>query len=127
MRRISDMNRRQFISSTGATLLGTAIGSERLFGEEAKLAAGSGISWHRHEGSKLFDRVAVNGQPVLNPEEGVGLFDGWAQIVETVSWAPRRCWIAANRRANVGWFNCRWPMGCAGPLATRRRISWRPL
>ena len=55
---------------------------ERLFGDEPMLAAGSGISWHRHEGSKLFDRVAVNGQPLLNPEEGVGLLDGWAQLVE---------------------------------------------
>ncbi len=76
------MNRREFISNTGATLLGTAIGSRRLFGDEPILAAGSGISWHRHEGSKLFDRVAVNGQPLLNPEERVGLLDGWAQLVE---------------------------------------------
>jgi hypothetical protein len=56
-------------------LLGTAIGPKRLFGDEPMLAAGSGISWHRHEGSRLFDRVAVNGQPLLNPEEGVGLLE----------------------------------------------------
>jgi hypothetical protein len=49
------MNRREFISTTGATLLSTAIQSERLLAEESKSAAGSGISWHRHETSKLFE------------------------------------------------------------------------
>lgn len=98
------MNRRQFISTTGATLLGTTIGSERLLGEEPRLAAGSGISWNRHEASKLFDRVAVNGQPLLNPEEGVGLFDGCVQLIEDGKLGAETV------------LDCRKPNGMCGPV-----------
>jgi hypothetical protein len=98
------MNRREFISTTGATLLSTALGPEQLFGEP-RLAAGSGISWHRHEASKLFEGVAVNGQPLLNPEEGVGLFDGCVQLIEDGK---------VSAAATV--LDCRKPNGTCGPV-----------
>ena len=76
------MNRRQFISTTGATLLSTAVGTKRLLGAAPNPAAGSGVSWHRSNASKLFDWVAFNGQPLLDLAEGVGLFDGFGHLLE---------------------------------------------
>ena len=63
-------------------MLGTAMGAERHAGEEKKSTGGSGISWHRHERSKLFDRVAVNGRLLVNPEQGAGILDGFVRLME---------------------------------------------
>ena len=77
------MNRREFIAVSGATLFGTAFGAGQMFGAEPQRAAGLRISWHCHEASRLFDHVSVQGQPLMNPEERVGLFDGFGQLLET--------------------------------------------
>lgn len=98
------MNRREFISTTGATLLSTAIQSERLLAEEPKSAVGAGISWHRHEASQLFDRVTFNGQPLLHSEEGVGLFNGCVQL------------IADDQLGAVTVLDCAKPSGKCGPV-----------
>ena len=76
------MNRREFISASGATLLGTAVGAGRVLGAPARLETGLRIAWHREEISGLFDRVEVAGQPLTNPENPVGLFEGSAQWLE---------------------------------------------
>jgi hypothetical protein len=52
-----------------------------LSAEPGRVAA-SRITWHRHEGSRLFDGVAVNGQPLTDAEERVGLFDGFCRWIE---------------------------------------------
>jgi hypothetical protein len=75
------MNRREFIAASGATLFGTVTGATQMGGAEPKGAAGSPISWHRHTPSGLFDRVAVRDEPLLNPEERVGLFDGFCCVI----------------------------------------------
>jgi len=76
------MNRREFISVSGATLLGAAAGTGWVLSAESKRAASLRISWHRHHTSRLFDRVEVNGQPLTDREERVGLFDGFCQLTE---------------------------------------------
>jgi hypothetical protein len=82
------MNRREFISASGATLLSTAIWPGRILGQESRRAAGPEISWHWHEDSNLFDRVAVAGRPLMNPEEGVGLLDGFCRLIEDDQLGP---------------------------------------
>ncbi|MEN6429181.1 MAG: hypothetical protein ABFE13_27855 [Phycisphaerales bacterium] len=72
------MNRREFIAMGGATLCGTAVGAGCAFAERG----GSGIRWRRHKDSGLFDGVAIDGRPLLIPEEGVGPFDGFCQVIE---------------------------------------------
>ena len=76
------MNRRVFISTGGAALLGGAFRGGQIFAEEPKRTDGSGITWRRHESSQLFDRVAFNGQPVIFPEEGTGVCDGFCRLIE---------------------------------------------
>jgi hypothetical protein len=82
------MNRREFISASGATLLSTAIWPGRILGQESRRAASPDISWHWHEDSNLFDRVAVDGRPLMNPEEGVGLLDGFCRWIENGQLGP---------------------------------------
>ena len=76
------MNRREFISRSGAGFLGTTIGAEWIFGQESQPAAPTGIGWRRHEGSKLYDLVTVESRPMLYPNEGVGLLDGFCRVIE---------------------------------------------
>ena len=76
------MNRRQFISLGGAAMAGAGLGTERILGGEPGRTARLKIGWHKHEGSGLFDQVTVNGQPISAPDEGVGLFDGFCQMIE---------------------------------------------
>ena len=80
--RVLDMNRREFVSAAGATLIGSAFGSGRLLGEAPHVAAGGRITWRRREASRLFDLVTVGGQPLLDPQDRAGLFDGYALLVE---------------------------------------------
>jgi len=82
------MDRREFISVSGATLLSTALWPGRILGQESRRAAGPEISWHWHEDSNLFDRVAVDGRPLMNPEEGVGLLDGFCRLIEDGQLGP---------------------------------------
>lgn len=76
------MNRREFISATGATLLGTTLAPGQILDGTPKPASGSGITWRRNEASRLFDLVTVSGQPLLNREEGVGLCDAFCRLIE---------------------------------------------
>ncbi|OHB67178.1 MAG: hypothetical protein A2V70_15835 [Planctomycetes bacterium RBG_13_63_9] len=75
------MNRREFISVGGATLLGAAAMTDRVFGQEPNTSTGSGITWRRHQASRLFDRVGSGGQPLIH-EEGVGVLDGFCRMIE---------------------------------------------
>lgn len=68
------MNRREFLSASGAALWGVA----RALGEEAN----TGIRWQRRSDSKLFQGVAVDGRPLVLPDEVVGLFDGFCGTIE---------------------------------------------
>ncbi|HNS19940.1 MAG TPA: hypothetical protein PKH24_05545 [Sedimentisphaerales bacterium] len=72
------MNRREFISMSAATLCGAAVGT----GCVSVRKGSPPMSWHRHKESRLFDGVAVDGRPLLVPDEGVGLCDGFCQAVE---------------------------------------------
>ncbi|MBP7933267.1 MAG: hypothetical protein KA354_01350 [Phycisphaerae bacterium] len=76
------MNRREFMALGGAAILSATMRSKRLPGQEVEAGGGSGIAWRRHESSKLFDGVAVDGQPLVNPEEKVGLFDAFCRSIE---------------------------------------------
>lgn len=69
---MDSMNRRRFIAASGAVLCGVALGED----------AGSGVRWHRHRGSRLFDTVAVDGRPLVASEEGLGVFDSFCAVIE---------------------------------------------
>ena len=96
------LNRRQFISATGAALLGTPFGGTRLPGETPKPTAGSGIAWRRHGPSRLFDRVTVQGEPLLSPEEEVGLFDGFCQWIEEGKLDTQEVLVGAKSKGKLG-------------------------
>ncbi|MEN6335841.1 MAG: hypothetical protein ABFE01_16430, partial [Phycisphaerales bacterium] len=68
------MNRREFLSAGGAVLLGTA----KVFAEDTS----TGIRWQRRGDSGLFQSVTVDGRPLVWPEDGVGLFDGFCRTME---------------------------------------------
>ncbi len=76
------MNRRDFVSSGGVALLGAAFGR----GNTSEAASGGSTdlepAWHRHPGSRLFDRVSVGGEPLIHHEEGAGVMDGCCQLIE---------------------------------------------
>lgn len=76
------MNRREFISFSGAVIIGTATGPGRLLGQEIKAGRESKIAWHRHAISRLFDGVVVRGRPLVHPDERIGLFDGFCRLIE---------------------------------------------
>ncbi len=76
------MDRREFISVSGATLLSAMATADRVFGKEPGRSTGSPVAWRRHEPSKLFDRVVVEGQPLIDTKEGVGVFDGFCRSIE---------------------------------------------
>lgn len=76
------MNRREFISASGAAWVGGTFGAGHLLGEEPKRAGGTGVTWRRNEASQLFDRVACDGQPLIFPEEGTGVCDGFCRLLE---------------------------------------------
>ena len=76
------MNRREFISISGATLWSLSAGPTTLFAETPIQDAESGIHWRRHGDSGLFEGVSVNGRPLVLSEEGVGLFDGFCHLIE---------------------------------------------
>jgi len=90
------MNRREFLSAGGAVLWSAA----RTFGEDVN----AGIRWPRHRDSRLFQGVEVNGRPLVNPEEGVGLLDGFCQVIEDGGFG----------RETV--FGCNRPKGECGPV-----------
>ncbi len=72
------MNRREFISMSTATLCSATLGAGCVSTEQSR----SGIRWHRRKDSGLFDDVAVDARPLLMPEEGVGVCDGFCQRIE---------------------------------------------
>ncbi|NLH18229.1 MAG: hypothetical protein GX455_16765 [Phycisphaerae bacterium] len=76
------MNRREFISISGATLWGLSACSRENFVEGPIVDSGSGIRWRRHEQSGLFETVSMDGHSLVHSEEGVGLVDGFCSIVE---------------------------------------------
>ena len=63
-------------------MLSTTVGAGRLLGAEPGRVGVSRITWHRHERSRLFDRLTVNGEPLIDTEERVGLFDGFCRLIE---------------------------------------------
>jgi len=63
-------------------MVGATIGPCQLLGGESGPAAAAGISWRRHAPSKLFDGLSVEGRPLINREEGVGVLDGLCQLME---------------------------------------------
>jgi len=67
------MNRREFLSASGAVLLGA-----KAFAESTN----AGIRWQRRGDSGLFEGAAVDGRALVVPEEGVGLFDGFCRMIE---------------------------------------------
>jgi hypothetical protein len=97
------MDRRRFISISGAGLLGAA----RLFPAAPKMkprvAAGSHLTWRRHEASQLFDKVAWDGQTLIYPE-GIGLFDGFCSL------------IGNGKTGKEFLFNVHNPKGQCGPV-----------
>jgi len=76
------MHRRDFLSISGATLLGGLSIGRPIFAAEPRVATSSGIKWRRHEPTGLFEYVAVGGQSLVDPTEGVGVFDGFCRIVD---------------------------------------------
>jgi hypothetical protein len=102
MTELNNMDRRGFIRAAGATLLGSTFGPELLLGAEPGPAAGLGIAWRRHEGSKLFDRVTVLGRPLLDPEERTGLFDGWCRSFDIGSMGPEAVLGGEKPRGECG-------------------------
>ncbi|HNQ24526.1 MAG TPA: hypothetical protein PKK06_15685 [Phycisphaerae bacterium] len=76
------MNRREFVSVAGATLLGTALRPGQLLGQPPPPAGGTGPVWHRNDRSQLFDQVTAQGRALLMPQEGVGLLDGFCCLIE---------------------------------------------
>jgi len=98
------MNRREFLAAAGASVLTAHLGSREVRGEAAGPAAAGELRWRRHEASKLFDLVTVNGQPWLNPESGPGLGEGWLQLIED------------GKPGLETVFGCRQPKGQSGPV-----------
>lgn len=67
--------------------------------------ASSGIRWQRHSDSRLFHGVEVDGRPLVNPEEGIGSFDGFCQTIDD------------GRLGRETLFGCNRPKGECGPVA----------
>ncbi|MCL5097636.1 MAG: hypothetical protein M1608_08930 [Candidatus Omnitrophica bacterium] len=80
------MNRREFIRKSGAALLIPAAWPGRAFGIDPGHAPR--ITWHRHEPSRLFDRVAIDDQPLIESEQGIGVFDGFCRLIEGDALGP---------------------------------------
>jgi hypothetical protein len=68
------MNRREFLSASGAILW---TGAKVLAGN-----AGTGIRWQRRGSSRLFEGVTVDDRSLVLPNEGVRLFDGFCRMLE---------------------------------------------
>ncbi|MDH4239798.1 MAG: hypothetical protein OEW48_09565 [Phycisphaerae bacterium] len=96
------MNRRDFLAMNGAALLGALGATQHLFGRKEN-STGSGIAWHRHEATKLFDRVSWNNRPLIYGE-GVGLLDGFCCLLDDGKLGPD-IFLAADK-----------PKGGCGPV-----------
>jgi hypothetical protein len=96
------MNRRQFISATGATLLGAAAGAGRVLGGEPSRSADLKIAWHREPASNLFDRVMVDGHPLVDPDERVGPLDGFCQLNENGKPGPEMVLARTKSKGECG-------------------------
>ncbi len=94
------MNRREFISMSGAALSGVALRPETIFAAPT----GSGIRWHRHRDSGLFDGVTMDSRPLLIPNEDVGVFDAFCQVIEN------------GKLGREVLFGCDRPAGDHGPV-----------
>jgi hypothetical protein len=75
------MNRRGFLATSGAALLGALGTRQSSLGNEQDSAAGSGIAWRRDSSTGLFDRVSWNGRPLVHGED-TGLLDGFCRLLE---------------------------------------------
>lgn len=93
------MNRREFLSASGAVLYATAAGSYRVFAD----ATNTGIRWRRRD-SNLFEAATVDGRPLIDPDERVGLFDGFCRTVEN------------GKLGQEVPLNCSRPEGKSGPV-----------
>lgn len=98
------MNRRQFLSAGGAAFLGTALRPHRLLAQDTRPASSLSIAWRRPEGTVLFDQVTVNGQRLVDPDEGIGLCDGFCRFIEN------------GHLGLESVFSDRQPQGPAGPI-----------
>ena len=76
------------MSLSGAAIIGTAMRPGRVLAQDVKAGSEHGIAWHRHDGSKLFDGVVFEGQPLVDPGEKAGLFDGFCRILENGTLGP---------------------------------------
>jgi hypothetical protein len=75
------LNRREFLSTSGAALLGTAMGAGWADGATPAGMANLRLAWHRAPKSRLFDQVMLDGRPLVDPKEGVGLLDGFCRLL----------------------------------------------
>ncbi|MBN1911841.1 MAG: hypothetical protein JW818_19020 [Pirellulales bacterium] len=94
------MNRRDFLAAGGAGLLGAAGAWQ---GAWAETGGGEGlkIEWGRDEGSKLFDRVSVNGKPIT-VADGSGLVDGFCRVIGDGEAGKETRFSAAKPRSRSG-------------------------
>ncbi len=76
------MNRREFISISGATVLSLSSGSCQIASQAPRVETGPGIRWRRHQESGLFDNVIVNGRNLMYPDDPIGIFDGYCCQIE---------------------------------------------
>ncbi|MEP0843357.1 MAG: hypothetical protein HRF43_11695 [Phycisphaerae bacterium] len=66
------------------------------------MTAPAGIEWKRHDASRLFDQVIVDGRPLVNPEEKAGLLDGCCRLIADGRPGPETLLGPAAPRAVVG-------------------------
>jgi hypothetical protein len=96
------MNRREFLTASGASLLSTLLAPQRVYGTEpARRPENLAITWHRHE-SGLFDQAVVTGRSLCDPTEGVGLCDGFCQLIEGGTLSPERTLACAQPKCDCG-------------------------
>lgn len=98
------MNRRGFLAASGGTFLGATFGGLSVPQAASGVSADLLPTWHRHERSRLFDRIRVGGQPLLHPEEGVGVMDGFCRLLED------------GRLGMETILSCERPTGVCGPV-----------
>jgi len=91
------MDRRGFLALNGAALLG-ALGTTRRLPAQIPSTA---ITWHRHTGTGLFDRVSINGRPMTYGQD-VGLFDGFCCPLADGELGPETSLKAENPKDQCG-------------------------
>ncbi len=93
------MNRRQFLSLTSAALLKPSLNPPWL---PAAASAPLQIAFRRTRQSPLFEQVTVNDQPLVIPDENVGLLDAFCQPIENQTPAVASILNANTPSQNAG-------------------------